>query len=115
MATKNDSMYNQGFANSEEREKALASAMAGLPPLEAITASLSMVGNVGPALGTLGPTANYGSLPAGLKWWYCFAMLAGRLEIYTMIILLGRLLLPRSRHGDARPKPERLASPGGMP
>ena len=45
-----------------------------------------MVGNVGPAFGLLGPTANYGSLPAFVKLWYCFAMLAGRLELYTMII-----------------------------
>ena len=70
---------------------ALAGAAAGLPPLEAVTAAFSMVGNVGPALGSLGPTANFGALPAALKLWYCFAMLAGRLEIYTMLILLLRL------------------------
>ena len=45
-----------------------------------------MVGNVGPAFGMLGPAANYGSLPVLVKLWYCFAMLAGRLELYTMII-----------------------------
>ena len=50
------------------------------------TSALTMVGNVGPAFGMLGPTANYGMLPAFLKWWYCFIMLAGRLELYTMII-----------------------------
>ncbi|MCQ2592631.1 MAG: TrkH family potassium uptake protein [Treponema sp.] len=50
------------------------------------TASISMVGNVGPAFGMLGPTANYGGLPTFVKWWYSFAMLAGRLEIYTMLI-----------------------------
>lgn len=76
---------------------ALAGAAAGLPPLEAFTAALSMVGNVGPALGALGPSANYGALPAALKWWYCFAMLAGRLEIYTMLILVGRLFVRRAR------------------
>ena len=94
---------------------ALAGAMAGLPPLESITAALSMVGNVGPALGKLGPTANYGALPAVLKWWYCFAMLAGRLEIYTMLILIGRLLLPRSRHGNVRPTSPRAIGPGETP
>ena len=73
---------------------ALAGAVAGLPPLEAVTAALSMVGNIGPALGALGPSANYGALPAALKWWYSFAMLAGRLEIYTMLILVGRLFVP---------------------
>ena len=54
--------------------------------LSAFTGALSMVGNVGPAFGMLGPTSNYGFLPAFVKWWYCFAMLAGRLELYTMII-----------------------------
>lgn len=52
----------------------------------AFTGALSMVGNVGPAFGALGPSANYGFLPTFVKYWYCFAMLAGRLEIYTMII-----------------------------
>lgn len=66
---------------------AFAGAFAGLDPYTALTAALSMVGNIGPAFGALGPTANYGALPAALKAWYCLAMLAGRLEIYTVVIL----------------------------
>lgn len=62
-------------------------ALGGLDLLTAFTGALSMVGNVGPAFGALGPTANCGFLPDGVKWWYCMAMLAGRLEIYTFIIL----------------------------
>ena len=54
--------------------------------LSSVTGALSMVGNVGPAFGVLGPTSNYGALPAFVKLWYCFAMLAGRLELYTMVI-----------------------------
>lgn len=50
------------------------------------SAALSMVGNVGPAFGLLGPSSNYSMLPDFVKYFYCFAMLAGRLEIYTMII-----------------------------
>lgn len=50
------------------------------------TGALSMVGNVGPGFGLLGPSFNYGFLPKFVKYWYCFAMLAGRLELYTMII-----------------------------
>ena len=65
---------------------ALAGAFAGLDLFSSFTASLSMVGNVGPAFGALGPSCNYGFLPPLLKWWYSFAMLAGRLELYTMII-----------------------------
>lgn len=52
----------------------------------AFTGALSMVGNVGPGYNLLGPSANYGFLPGFVKLWYCFAMLAGRLELYTMII-----------------------------
>ena len=61
-------------------------AVYGLDLFTAFTASLSMVGNVGPAFGGLGPSANYSWLPAGLKWWYCLAMIAGRLELYDLII-----------------------------
>jgi len=52
----------------------------------AFTGAASMVGNIGPGFGALGPSGNYAFLPAFVKWWYCFAMLAGRLELYTMII-----------------------------
>ena len=74
-----------------------AGALAGLDVFTSFTAALSMVGNVGPAFGQLGPTANYGALAAPLKWFYMFAMLAGRLEIYTLLILLGRLFFLRRR------------------
>ncbi len=57
-----------------------------LDVFSAFTGALSMVGNVGPAFNLLGPSSNYGFLPDFVKWWYCFAMLAGRLELYTMII-----------------------------
>ncbi|MBQ9237702.1 MAG: TrkH family potassium uptake protein [Treponema sp.] len=57
-----------------------------LDPLTALTGALAMVGNVGPGFGHLGPAYHYGFLPAFVKWWYCFAMLAGRLELYTMLI-----------------------------
>lgn len=50
------------------------------------TGALSIVGNVGPGFGQLGPSNTYSFLPSFLKWWYCFAMLAGRLELYTMLI-----------------------------
>lgn len=68
-----------------------AGALSGLDPWTAFTAAASMVGNIGPAFGELGPTANYGALASSLKWWYAFAMLAGRLEIFTLLILFGRL------------------------
>lgn len=71
---------------------AVAGAFAGLGLVEAVSCALSMVGNIGPAFGSFGPTANYGEIPCALKWWYSFAMIAGRLEIFTMLILVGRVL-----------------------
>ena len=75
----------------------LAGALAGLDVFTAFTGALSMVGNIGPAFGTLGPTSNYAALAAPLKWFYMFAMLAGRLEIYTLLILVGRACFLRRR------------------
>ena len=74
---------------------AFAGALAGLDAFTSFTGALSMVGNVGPAFGRLGPTSNYGAIAAPLKWFYMFAMLAGRLEIYTLLILVGRVCFLR--------------------
>ena len=84
-----------------------AGAVAGLDVFTAMTAAASMVGNVGPAFGQLGPTANYAFLPAPLKLWYCFAMLAGRLEIYTLFIMIGRVCRV-SRAAFPRPQANNL-------
>ncbi|TYA53334.1 TrkH family potassium uptake protein [Formosa maritima] len=48
----------------------------------------SSLGNVGPALGEYGPVNNYASLPTFGKWWSSFLMLIGRLELFTVLILL---------------------------
>ena len=52
------------------------------------TGALSMVGNIGPGYALLGPSENFGFLPDFVKYWYSFAMLAGRLELYTMLIFM---------------------------
>lgn len=52
------------------------------------SASASAIGNVGPALGELGPTSNYASLGADSKIVLAFLMVVGRLEIYPVLILL---------------------------
>lgn len=54
----------------------------------ALGGAASTLGNVGPALGELGPVNNYGGLPVAAKWWSCFLMLIGRLELFTVLILL---------------------------
>lgn len=64
--------------------------LANLDLFTAFTAGLSMVGNVGPAFGALSPSNNFYALPDFLKFWYMIAMLAGRLELYTIIIFFSR-------------------------
>lgn len=65
----------------------MAMAFFGLDLLTSFGATLSSVGNVGPAFGTLGPTENYAHLPFMAKWILSFLMMAGRLEIFTAIII----------------------------
>jgi len=62
----------------------------GFDILTSLTASLATVGNIGPGFGKVGPAFNYGFFPDWIKLWLSFAMLAGRLEIYTIFILFTR-------------------------
>ncbi len=59
----------------------------GLDYKTALGGAASTLGNVGPALGDLGPVNNYGALPTAAKWWASFLMLIGRLELFTVLIL----------------------------
>ncbi len=54
----------------------------------AFTAVASAMFNIGPALGAVGPTEHYGHLPAAAKWVLSGCMIAGRLEFYTLLVLL---------------------------
>ncbi len=60
----------------------------GLDFVSAIGGAASSLGNVGPALGSLNPLSNYNSLPDAGKWWCGFLMLSGRLELFTVLIIL---------------------------
>ncbi|WP_310992519.1 TrkH family potassium uptake protein [Aequorivita marina] len=60
----------------------------GLDFKTALGGAASTLGNIGPALGNLGPVDNYAALPAAAKWWSSFLMLIGRLELFTVLILL---------------------------
>jgi trk system potassium uptake protein TrkH len=51
----------------------------------AVAATLS---NIGPGLGAVGPTDNYADIPTTGKWVLSALMLMGRLELYTVLILL---------------------------
>ena len=60
----------------------------GLDLTSASTSAASALMNIGPGLGTVGPTDNYAHiLPVG-KWVLCFCMLMGRLELYTLLVIL---------------------------
>ncbi|MEZ4858648.1 MAG: potassium transporter TrkG [Flavobacteriaceae bacterium] len=66
----------------------LVFSLLGLDFETSLGGAASTLGNVGPALGDLGPVENYGGLPAAAKWWASFLMLIGRLELFTVLILL---------------------------
>ncbi len=69
----------------------LASVTMSLLGLDIITAFVSVaatINNIGPGLGVVGPMDNYISIPLIGKWILIFCMLIGRLELYTVIILL---------------------------
>ncbi len=51
-------------------------------------ASIACIGNIGPGWGAVGAADNYNHFPAVGKWVLVFCMLAGRLEIYTVLLLL---------------------------
>ncbi|HSL60642.1 MAG TPA: TrkH family potassium uptake protein [Desulfotignum sp.] len=65
-----------------------ALAAMGLDLVTALGAVASCLGNIGPGFGTVGPTENFAHLPAAAKWVLAWCMLLGRLEIYTVIILV---------------------------
>jgi trk system potassium uptake protein TrkH len=56
--------------------------------LTSLSAALVTLGNIGPGFGRIGPALNYAFLPDYIKWFLSFAMLVGRLEIYTVLVLL---------------------------
>jgi len=66
----------------------VALTLGGRDLLTAIGATAATLGNIGPGLGTVGPAANYAHLLGWEKWLLVFFMLAGRLEIYTVLVLL---------------------------
>ncbi|MBQ3891264.1 MAG: TrkH family potassium uptake protein [Lachnospiraceae bacterium] len=51
------------------------------------TSVISMAGNIGPGLGMVGPTGNYSQFSDCSKIVLIFDMLAGRLEIFPMLVL----------------------------
>ncbi|MBL7176824.1 MAG: TrkH family potassium uptake protein [Desulfobacteraceae bacterium] len=60
----------------------------GLDMISAASSVAACIFNIGPGLGLVGPVKNYLATPFVGKWILIFCMLLGRLEIYTVIVLL---------------------------
>jgi trk system potassium uptake protein TrkH len=64
----------------------LALALTGLDLMTAFSAVAACINNLGPGLGEVG--VNYAAINDPAKWILCFAMLLGRLEIFTLLVIL---------------------------
>ena len=70
---------------------ALALGALGLDFLTAFSSAATAIANVGPALGSMvGPGGTFQPLPDLAKWLLAGGMLLGRLELFTVIVLLSR-------------------------
>lgn len=59
----------------------------GLDIVTAFSAVVATVNNIGPGLGLVGPSSNFGVLNDFQIWVLTFAMLLGRLELLTVLVL----------------------------
>ena len=57
-----------------------------------LSASIACIGNVGPGFGEVGSMGNYAGLSSAMKLFSVVLMLLGRLEIYPILIVLGRMV-----------------------
>jgi trk system potassium uptake protein TrkH len=60
----------------------------GLDIISAFTAVVASINNTGPGLGVVGPSTTYEVLEDFQTWICIFAMLLGRLEIFTLLVVL---------------------------
>lgn len=68
---------------------AVAVSLTGVDFLSSLTGVIASIGNIGPGLGNvIGPCCTYQPLNDVAKWLMSFSMLLGRLEIFTLLILL---------------------------
>ena len=60
----------------------------GLEIITAFSAVVASINNTGPGLNQVGPAANFGGLSDFQTWVCTFAMLLGRLEIFTLLVVM---------------------------
>lgn len=66
----------------------VALTLGGRDLVTAVGATAATLGNIGPGLGQVGPACNYAALLDWEKWLLIAFMIVGRLEIYTVLVLL---------------------------
>ena len=59
----------------------------GVDFMEALSVTISSMGNAGLALGQFGPAYSWSALPEAGKWVCSFLMLLGRLEMFAVLLL----------------------------
>lgn len=64
--------------------------LSGTDLITSLTASLAVIGNIGPGFGAVGPAGNFGFFPEYIKIWLSIVMVLGRLEIFTVIVIFSR-------------------------
>ncbi len=67
---------------------AVVLAATGVDLLTAFSATVACLFNIGPGFNAVGPLSNYGDLAAVAKWTLSLCMIAGRLEIYTLLLIV---------------------------
>lgn len=60
----------------------------GLDVLTAFSAVVACINNTGPGLGAVGPASNFQAMNGFQTWVLAFTMILGRLEIFTLLVVL---------------------------
>lgn len=63
-------------------------ATGGYDILTSLSTALVTLGNIGPGFGRIGPVENYAFYQPYIKWYLSFIMMVGRLEVYTVLVLI---------------------------
>ena len=63
-------------------------ALTGVDFITAVGSAGSAIGNIGPGIGDVGPAETYSSIPTIGKYILCTLMFIGRLELFTVLLIL---------------------------
>jgi len=62
--------------------------MDGMDMTSSFTSVTATINNIGPGLGVVGPAGNFAGFSGLSKWVFVFDMIAGRLELFPMLVLI---------------------------